>query len=143
MGRYEIVVRRESIVKILNVGLLILSIVSPFVQSKAITLVNEISQNLQYLIMPTADDDEYFQKFDKLCKCVSEEIEKQFSIDQLKGFNNQLNLFVEQTESVAKDTAFLLKNSPPEPSSELMSYLQLIQEPIEACEKQFDIRVEF
>ncbi|MBY7832887.1 hypothetical protein KW463_08550 [Vibrio fluvialis] len=129
--------------KILNIGLLILSIFSPFVQSNAMTLVNEMSQNLQYVIMPTADDDEYFQKFDKLCKCVSEEVEKQLSNDQLRDFNTQLNLFAEQTESAAKDMALLLKNGPPKPSSELMSYLQLIEEPIVACEKRFNIRVEF
>ena len=132
-----------SVVKILNVGLLVLFAFSPFVQSKAVNLTNELSQNLQYLIMPTADDDEYFQKFDKLCECASDEVVKKFSDEQLKDFGNQLSSFAKQTESVTQNIELLLKNGPPKPSNELMSYLQLIREPVEACEKKYNIKVEF
>jgi hypothetical protein len=135
--------RTGSFVKKLNIGLILFFMISPFVQGNEMTQIEKISHNLQFLIVPTGEDDAYFDKFEKLCSCVGGKVSKQLSNEQLNDFSKQLGEFAEQSESAANNMELLLKNGPPKPSEKLISYLQLIQEPIEACEKQYKIRVEF
>ena len=102
-----------------------------------------LSEQLQFLIMPTNEDEAYLNKYIELCDCVIDQASKLLPQEQFNQFASSLSEFADKSNEALNNIEIMLKSGPPQPSKELVSHLEKLQNTVESCEQKLGIRVEF
>ncbi|TMN85267.1 hypothetical protein CWB72_20365 [Pseudoalteromonas phenolica] len=126
-----------------TITLIIIMLLSLILKAKEVNLseLESVSQNLQFLIAPTNEDE--YEKLEKLCKCTAKIAQEKWEPAKYSEFSNALNEYAKLANSVMENMEEMLKNGPPRPSETVISGMQDMVEIIESCEEKYGIRVEF
>ncbi|MGA4604929.1 hypothetical protein [Pseudoalteromonas maricaloris] len=126
-----------------TITLIIIMLLSPTLKAKEVNLteLENVSQNLQFLIAPTNVDE--YGKLEKLCKCTAKIAQEKWMPAKYSEFSNALSGYAKLVNSAMENMEEMLKNGPPRPSGTVISGMRGLVEIIESCEEKYGIRVEF